>query len=154
MRFLFLGAVATGAGFLTQTSAKNDDQKPAPVAQPAAPAAKPDGPIRKPAPGRMFVTGVVLDPQRRPVANATTMVYARSKEPGRGENQNRLNLAPLGQAEADGAGRFQLDTPRTSSSRNDRFGALALAPVMASAGLSSILTPNNPQPRSSFAPSK
>ena len=35
---------------------------------------------------------------------------------------------PIGDARADGAGRFRLDAPRTSSSRHEAFGAIALAP--------------------------
>ena len=34
----------------------------------------------------------------------------------------------IGHADADGSGRFRLDAPRTSSSRNDEFMAVALAP--------------------------
>ena len=41
-------------------------------------AAKPADANPKPAPGRMFVVGRVLDPQGKPVPNATVMVYARS----------------------------------------------------------------------------
>ncbi len=35
---------------------------------------------------------------------------------------------PIGDARADGSGRFRIDAPRTSSARSDDFGAVALAP--------------------------
>ena len=35
---------------------------------------------------------------------------------------------PIGEARADGSGRFRIDAPRTSSSHNQAFGAVALAP--------------------------
>ncbi len=70
---LFLGAVATGAGFVGQ----------APVPQAGKPdprpiATKPDDAIPKPAPGRMFVVGRVLDANGKPVPGATVAIYARS----------------------------------------------------------------------------
>ena len=37
-------------------------------------------------------------------------------------------MTEIGHANADGSGRFRLDAPRTSSSRNDAFVAIALAP--------------------------
>jgi hypothetical protein len=76
----------------------------------------------------MFVTVVVLNPERKPIPDATTMVYARSKEPGRGDNRAEAYPALLGQGRTDGSGRFRLDTLRTSSARNDLFGVTAHAP--------------------------
>jgi len=86
LTLLLFGAIAFGAGLLTQSLAMKGETKRPPVGQPLL-EAKPDGPIQKPAPGRMFVIGRVLDPQGKPVPNAATMVYARFKEPGRGINQ-------------------------------------------------------------------
>jgi acetyl esterase/lipase len=77
---------------------------------------------------RMTVTGRVLDPNGKPVPGATITIYARSTAPGPGPALSRLSQFPIGDARADGSGRFRIDAPRTSSSRYDRFGAIALAP--------------------------
>ena len=39
-----------------------------------------------------------------------------------------VSQIPIGDARADGSGRFRIDAPRTSSSRHEAFGAVALAP--------------------------
>ncbi len=91
-------------------------------------AAKTNDAIAEPAPGRMFVVGRVLDPAGKPVPNATTMVYARSKALGISPLLDQLHPIPIGDVRADGSGRFQLDAPRTSSSRYDTVGAVAIAP--------------------------
>ena len=41
---------------------------------------------------------------------------------------DQLHPIPIGDARADGSGRFHLDAPRTSSSRYDIVGAVAIAP--------------------------
>ena len=80
-----------------------------------------------PAPGRMLVTGRVLDPQGKPVPGAMIMLHARNLAlalPG----SLRLQPIPIGKARADASGHFQLDAPRTSSSRYfANLGAVALA---------------------------
>ncbi len=119
--------IATGAGLLNQSLAMKGEPNGPPVGQTPL-TAKSHGPISRPAPGRMFVTGRVLDPQGKPVPDAATMVYARFKEPGRGISQEQMNAAPFGQAHGDGSGRFRIDAPRTSSARNDLFGVVASAP--------------------------
>ena len=128
---LALAAFATGEGFLTRALAMKDDPpKKPPTAQPPL-AAQPDDTAKAPAPGRMFVVGRVLDPQGKPVPNASVMVYARSmvlRIAAAAERIERLYAKELGRALSDGAGRFQVDVPRTSSSRHDEFGAVALAP--------------------------
>ena len=60
--------------------------------------------------------------------DATTMVYARTKGPRLSDVRGQITTSPLGQARGDGLGQFRLDAPRTTSSRNDLFGAIALAP--------------------------
>jgi RNA polymerase sigma factor (sigma-70 family) len=123
---LLLGAVATSAGYLTHALAGNDEPT-SPLAIRQTPVvAKPDD--TKPAPGRMFVTGRVLDPQGQPVPGATVMASVRVKFSLTQGDLLRPVLTEIGHAEADGAGRFRVDAPRTSSSRNDEFVALALAP--------------------------
>ena len=120
---LFLGAVATGAGFVGQ----------APVPQAGKPdprpiATKPDDAIPKPAPGRMFVVGRVLDANGKPVPGATVAIYARSLAQRRAPALLGRWQIPIGDARADSSGGFRLDAPRTSSSSHELFGAIALAP--------------------------
>ena len=123
LTLLFLGAVAVGEGFVRQAPARQTAKpEPRPIA------AKPDDDNPRPAPGRMFVVGRVLDPQGKPVPNATTMTYARSKANGHSPSMSRMNPIPIADARADGSGRFRIDAPRTSSSRYDQFGASAIAP--------------------------
>jgi protocatechuate 3,4-dioxygenase beta subunit len=118
---LLLGAVAGGAGFVGQVSVPQAGKPDLREHQ----AGKPD---RRPAPGRMFVTGRVLDPDGRRVSGAAVMVSARSKAIGSSIGLATLSPEPIGHASTDGSGRFRLDAPRTSSSRYDRLSAIAVAP--------------------------
>ena len=81
-----------------------------------------------PAPGRMFVVGRVLDPRGKTGAGRDGR--GSCAEPG--ARACALPVAmrqvPIGDARADGSGRFRIDAPRTSSSRHESFGAVALAP--------------------------
>jgi len=123
---LLLAAVATGAGYLTHSLASRDEPKRQPDARRPH---RPDDTTQRPAPGRMFVVGRVLDPQGRPVPNAMTMVYAAIKQPGSGSGLlEKILPTAVGQASSDGSGRFQVDAPRTSSSRHHHVGVVALAP--------------------------
>jgi RNA polymerase sigma factor (sigma-70 family) len=131
--FLLVGAVAGGAGLVAQVlghqAGKSDlqeHQAGKPDLRPIA--ARTDDASAKPGPGRMFVVGRVLDPQGKPVPNAKVMVHARVKQSGGAPGTEGLYPALIGDAEADGSGRFRLDAPRTASSRDDEFMAVALAP--------------------------
>ncbi len=128
LTLLLLGAVATGAGYLAHALAINDEPRTSPAGRQPQAAAKPDDANPKPAPGRMFVVGRVLDPQGKPVPGATIAAHARSLAPGLVLNRVLRGPIPIGQARADGSGRFRLDAPRTSSARYDLFGVTALAP--------------------------
>jgi RNA polymerase sigma factor (sigma-70 family) len=128
MTFLFLGAAAIGAGYWNHSLARQDEPVKKPGAQQRPIAAKPDGANQKPALGRMFVVGRVLDPDGKPVPHAKVMVHARVKQFGDGLGIEGLGPAVIGDADADGSGQFRLDAPRTASSRNDQFMAVALAP--------------------------
>ena len=99
-----------GIGVTQADAAELDDAKPSP------------------APGRMFVVGRVLDPEGKPVPSATVMVHARILRPGPPPYRSLMIQVPLADVRADDSGRFRIDAPRTSSSRHDGFGAIALAP--------------------------
>ena len=73
------------------------------------------------------------------------MVYARPIGHRIDASAERLYPKELGRALSDGAGRFQADVPRTSSSRYDEFGAVALAPGYG-AGWVDSLDPDADQP--------
>ena len=92
------------------------------------PIAKADEAITKPAPGRMFVVGCVLDPSGKSVPDAAIMVYARSTSQWSSGFFPSNRPVPIGDARADRSGRFHLNAPRTSSSRYDTFGVVAIAP--------------------------
>ena len=130
MTLLLVATVATGAGFLTQSLASHGEPKRQPDAPRPRVAARPEDTTQRPAPGRMFVSGRVLDPQGEPVPNATTMVYAATKQPESGDGGlvEKMKPAAIGQARSDDSGRFQVDAPRTSSARHHKMGAVATAP--------------------------
>jgi RNA polymerase sigma factor (sigma-70 family) len=127
---LFVVAGALSAGYFTLSLASQDEPKRLPVDVRPHGAARANETNPQPAPSRMFVVGRVLDPQGKPVPNATTMVYAAPKQPGSGGGGLRDKLRPsaIGQARSDELGRFQVDVPRTSSSRHRQMGAVAIAP--------------------------
>ena len=128
MTSLFLGAVATGAGFIGHALAMKDEPRQVPADPRPQFAAKPDDVPQPPAPGRMTITGRVVDPQGRPVSNAAVMIRATLKQPGNVTRMEDMEASPIGQSRSDGSGRFQLDAPRTSSSTHFDIGAVAVAP--------------------------
>jgi hypothetical protein len=136
--------VATGAGYWTYAAAMKDEPKGRPAAPQSPVASKPDEAIAKPAPGRMFVVGRVLDPDGKPLPTATTMAYARNRAAGYKPSLARMYAIPIGDARADGSGRFRLDAPRVSSSEYDTFGAAAIAPGYGAAWVE--LDPDAEQP--------
>ena len=109
--------------------ATTDEPVRAPTGQPTSAAAKQNDAPHSPAPGRMFVTGRVLDPNGKPVPGATVLVHARRLALFEtGPYLSGRRQIPIGSARADASGRFRIDAPRTSSSHHEAFGAVALAP--------------------------
>ena len=126
---LTLGAVITGAGIVGHALAMKDEpQNPPAAPQSHNPTSNPKSKIQSPKSGRMFVTGRVLDPQGKPVPNATVMAYAQAKVPGFDGGFEKRFPSAIGRARSDLAGRFRLDATRTSSSTHSRIGATAIAP--------------------------
>ncbi len=127
---VFLGAAATSAGYLTRSLAMKDEPVKTPVGPQPPPAVGTDRPAggQLPGPGRMFVTGRVLDPQGKPVPDATVMVHARLKMSSRVDQMVSWHPVPIGHGGTDRSGLYRLDAPRTSSAQYDEFCAVALAP--------------------------
>jgi hypothetical protein len=119
---MLLAAVAVSSA----GPARSDEPKGPSVGLPPT-AARADDANPAPAPGRMFVVGRVLDPLGKPVPGAAVMVHARNLTLGRAPF-SPFKLVTLADARADGSGRFRIDAPRTSSTRHDEFGAVAMAP--------------------------
>ena len=150
MSLLFLAVAAIGAGWLTRPLVLGDEPGSKPAATRAPIAVNRDEPVPSPAPGRTIFVGRVLDPQGKPVPNASVMVYAAPKQSeGRpGEDAP----AAIGRAACDGSGRFRLDAPRISSSTHHMVGAAALAPDPAPAGSIWTSTPIRRPPTSRSDP--
>ncbi len=136
----FLLAGGVGAGVEDQEVASQAGKPDLRLA-----AAKSDRGIQKPAAGRMFVTGRVLDPDGKPVPNASVMAYARSNIYKRETLAERSHPTEIGRAVSDASGRFRVDATRTSSSRHDGLGAVALAPGYGT-GWAGSLDPDLDQP--------
>jgi RNA polymerase sigma factor (sigma-70 family) len=124
LTFLFLGAVATGAGYLNHSLAMKDEPK-IPPANPQPPVVpKPADTKPKPAADRMTVTGRVLDPDGKPVKGAAVDVVTKARSVRVGASERDDDFTLLGQDETDGDGRFRLEVARTSSARV--WGVVAL----------------------------
>ena len=123
---LFLGVIATGAGYLTHAPAMNDEPRriPAGPTTTAAVAARPDDA----APGRMTVVGRVLDPTGKPMAGAPVDVVARPRVTWVPTRPGRASRVLIGQGRTDADGRFRLDAVRTASTRYFEVDAVAAAP--------------------------
>ena len=100
-----------------------------------------------PAPGRMFVVGRVLNPEGKPVPNATVMVAARAKALG-----SDHELEQHGQSHGGGTGNHRwlgVVSPRRTPSFPLQvmimFGAVALAPGFGAAWVD--LDPDAGQPK-------
>ncbi len=125
LTIVLLGALGSSAGYLAHALAGNEEPRSSFVRQTSVASVANDA---KPAPGRMFVVGRVLDPGGRPVAGATVTTAVRIKFSETVAGSERPTLSEIGHVDADGSGRFRVDAPRTSSSRNDALLVIALAP--------------------------
>jgi RNA polymerase sigma factor (sigma-70 family) len=128
LTLLVVGAIAAGAGFLSHAYAKKDGPKRPTSVHPKPAAANQPEPIRHPAPGRMLVTGRVLDPRGKPVPNAHVTVSAVLRIADQGVPYGPLPYATNQQGLCDGDGRFRMETSRTSSSRHGNAVVTATAP--------------------------
>ena len=129
LTLLLIAAISTSACYFAFAHGGNDGPKSAAVSRQAPVAGKPDDANAKPAPGRMFVVGRVLDPQGNPVPGATVAASVRSKFPDASAvGLERPTLSEIGHADVDSSGRFRVDVPRTSWSRNDMLVGIAAAP--------------------------
>jgi RNA polymerase sigma factor (sigma-70 family) len=127
------GAMLAGAGYAVQTAENRPQERKLQDRQAGKPdpqvtAASSAGVNSQPAPGRMLVVGRVLDSQRNPVPGASVLVYARAMDVRTGGSTDETYPKELGHATSDGAGRILLEVSRTSSSRHDELGVVALAP--------------------------
>ena len=78
---------------------------------------------------QMTLTGRVLDPAGKPVAEAAVMVIVRSKYASRPQ----LDAAATGvmsshEGRCDGSGQFRIELPRTTSARQHGLTLIAMAP--------------------------
>ena len=135
LTLLFLGTVATTAGFLTHALAINDALPPTAAriraGQPAArqassPSANPD---------RISITGRVLAPDGKPAPGARVAVVAgpRRSQPAPRDRREPERDEVLGSTRADGEGRFRIDLPWAAVDR-DGLTLVASAPGWALAG--------------------
>jgi RNA polymerase sigma factor (sigma-70 family) len=126
---LLLAAIATGAGKLTQLLAMNDEPLKTPAAQEARLATGSDRPAQAPipGPGRMFVTGVVLDPTGKPVARVPVDIIGQPRAPRVATREQVDARVLIGSGETDADGRFRLDAARTTADGFYEVFALAAA---------------------------
>jgi protocatechuate 3,4-dioxygenase beta subunit len=128
LTLLNLTAVGAGVEYAADARTMNDEPRSAVSEQQSPVAEQQRGASPIPGPGRMSVIGRVLDPTGKPVPGAMIMVHAWTLDLGGSPYFEGKRQIPIGNAQADRLGRFQVDAPRTSSSRHESFGAVALAP--------------------------
>ncbi len=139
----FLGVVATGAGYLTHSLAMKDEPVNGFAGQQSRPAARSgQGPI--PSAGRMFVTGLVLDPAGKPAVGAVVDIIGRPRAPWVATREYVDPRILIGRGRTDGDGHFRIDALRTSQDGFFEVYALAAAPGF---GLGwALLSPDAKQP--------
>jgi RNA polymerase sigma factor (sigma-70 family) len=138
MTFLFVGAVATGAGYWNSSLAMKENPMKDPTDRPSRLAARSEPRTGGPAspatnqdsddPGRMTVAGRVLDPDGKPVKGADVDLVGKPHKPWVGASTQDESFTLLGQGATDQEGRFRLEVIRTSSARFFDLIALGSAP--------------------------
>lgn len=123
---LILGAAASGVGYLNQSLATNDEPVKPPVAKQSGGAGDSPGPV--PGPGRMFVTGVVLDSTGKPAARATVDIIGRPRSPWVVTREHRDPRVLIGHGDSDASGHFHIDAARTTADGFFEVYAVAGAP--------------------------
>jgi RNA polymerase sigma factor (sigma-70 family) len=134
MSLILVAAVATGAGWLARSPANKAD----PVNEPPTAAAgifPRDAGQTKPTPepdpraeGRMIVGGRVFDPDGKAVKGAVVNLVTRRRSVWVGASDDGGQHTLLSHGQSDTDGRFQLDSPRTKSTRVFELYAVAAAP--------------------------
>jgi hypothetical protein len=131
---LLVATVATGAGWLARSLAMKEDPMKEPRGAVAKVAPRDDDRTRvstkaNPDPAaRMTVTGRVLDAAGKAVKGAVVDLVTRPRSPWVAASEDGDERTLLSQAQSDGDGRFQLDSPRTASSRVFEVHVIATAP--------------------------
>jgi hypothetical protein len=126
LSLLLIAAGATGAWCLAPAAARNQDPKIAPPLVTRPDAALPID--RIPPPGRMFVTGRVLDPSGNELAGVPIEIIGRPREPWVHSIVDIERHRVLGHGLSTAGGRFSLEASRTSFTRFFEVYALAAAP--------------------------
>jgi hypothetical protein len=130
LALLFLGAIATSAANITHSLAMRDEPVKTPAGQLPRLVAGSDRPepAPVPGPGRMFVTGVVLDPTGKPAARLPVDIIGRPRAPWVATREYVDPRVLVGKGETDADGRFRLDALRTSADGFFEVYAVAAAP--------------------------
>jgi RNA polymerase sigma factor (sigma-70 family) len=121
-----LAAIGSGVKYLVPHPAPNVAEN-----QPDAPARVNSNAAPKPnnaPPGRMIVTGRVVDPEGKPVKGVVFDLVGRPRVASVGARIDEDQCRVLGGGETDADGRVQIHTQRISSGDIDDFQALAVAP--------------------------
>ena len=123
---LLIAAGAMGALCLAPAAVQTQDRKIAPPVAKSSDAALPVD--RTPQPGRMFVTGRVLDPSGKEMAGVPIEIVGRPREPWVPTTVDPERHRVLGRGLSTADGRFSLEASRTSFTRFFEVYALAAAP--------------------------
>ncbi len=128
LSLFLLGSIATGAGYVNRQLATENERMSAllagtlPIAAPHSPRSPmPDTPT----PGRMTLTGRVLDPAGKSASGVPIDVIGVSRTPAAGTDVEKNAFVLLGQAATDADGRFRIEAAGVSSARFLEVYALA-----------------------------
>ena len=102
LSLLLFGALATGAGYWNHSLAAKEEGKSTPAVRQSLAVDEPNHPV--PAPGRMTVTGSVLDPAGKPMPGISVELIGRPRGPAVAREEWRAPYVLLGRG-TTGAGR-------------------------------------------------